>query len=442
MGTFIILWLGQMASAVGSSMTYFALTLWVWQQTQSATAIALILFFYQLPQIAIALFSGLLVDRVSRKRLLLLSDSGAACCTLSVGLLAAAHILQIWHIYLIAAIIGCFGNIQSLTYSVIIPAIVPKQHHTRAISMGAMLHYGAGILAPALAGILYPHFGLLGITLIDLATFLIAILTLLALSIPKTQSQDSGEETGSAKPDQQLWQNVTFGFRYIASHPSLLAMVFALSAFSFVNNIGETLYQPLILARTGGNGQILGMVVAASGIGGVIGAIGLSLWSGFRRRVFGLLLGFIGTGFSHLLLGIGQFPAIWAIARFGVSLHNPLIFSSYMAIWYAKIAPDLQGRVLAADYLIGLVIESLASLAAGLLADRIFTPAMQSGTWVFRLLSPVVGVGGGSGIALLYVIAAIFIVLIGVGGFTIGQLRAAEALMPDYKAVEAQPRSR
>jgi MFS transporter, DHA3 family, macrolide efflux protein len=57
--TFIILWLGQIASSIGSSMTYFALTLWVWQQTKSATAIALILVFYQLPQIAISLVSYL-----------------------------------------------------------------------------------------------------------------------------------------------------------------------------------------------------------------------------------------------------------------------------------------------------------------------------------------------------------------------------------------------
>ncbi|MGD1952472.1 MAG: MFS transporter, partial [Leptolyngbyaceae cyanobacterium] len=156
MRTFIILWLGQMASSIGSHMTYFALTLWVWQQTESATAVALILFFYQLPQIAIALFSGLLIDHVSCKALLIISDTGSACCTISVGILAITHTLQVWHLYVIAAVIGSFGHIQSLTYTTIIPMLVPEKLHVRATSRCAMAGYSTGIFAPALAGVLYP----------------------------------------------------------------------------------------------------------------------------------------------------------------------------------------------------------------------------------------------------------------------------------------------
>ncbi|NET39735.1 MAG: MFS transporter [Cyanothece sp. SIO1E1] len=444
MRTFIVLWLGQLASSIGSSMTYFALTLWVWQQTQSATAIALILVFYQLPQMAIALISGILVDRVPRKYLLIFSDTGAACCTISVGILAAGQILQLWHIYLIAAIIGCFGNIQSLTYSTLVPLIVPKQHHTRASSMGSMVDYGAGILSPALAGILFPSIGLLGITLIDMTTFAIAVLTLLMVRIPQTPSSTEDQRQASVvkrhKSDgeesrQQIWRDVTFGFRYMASQPSLLAMVVALSAFSFLNQMSETLYQPMVLARTGGNTQILGMVVAASGIGGVIGAIALSIWGGFRQRILGVLVGFIGTGLSTIMLGLGRFPGIWIAAWFGASLHKPLIMSSYMAVWYARVAPDLQGRVFAADYLIGIVIESSAGLSAGLLADRVFEPLMQSGGWFASRLGVIVGTGAGTGIALLLVISSIGMVLVGMGGFVVGQLRSSDMPMADYDSI-------
>lgn len=415
-------------------MTYFALTLWVWQQTESATAIALILVFYQLPQIAVSLFSGILIDRISRKYLLIFSDTAAACCTISVGILAAFQMLQLWHIYLIAAIVGCFGNIQALTYSTIVPLIVSKQHYTRAVSMGAMVEYGAAILAPALAGFLYPLIGLLGITLIDLGTFAIAAFTLLIVSIPSTQQSEKNEASEGVRKKTNIWQEATFGFRYIISQPSLLAMVITLSAFAFLNQIGETLYQPMILARSGGNAQVLGTVVAASGVGGVLGAIVLSLWSGFRRRVSGMLFGAIGTGFSKLVLGIGQQPLVWAIAKCGASLHSPLIFSSYTALWYAKVAPELQGRVFAADYLVGVVIEATAGLTAGVLADQIFEPAMQSGGWLTSIVSPVVGSDAGSGMALLYVLSAIGIVLIGMGGFKVQRLRNAEVLIPDHEA--------
>ncbi len=410
-------------------MTYFALTLWVWQQTQSATAIALILIFYQLPQMAIALFSGMAIDRISRKRLLALSDTGAACCTISVGILAAFGILQLWHIYVIAAVIGCFGNIHSLTYSTLIPSIVPQQHHARASSMGAIVGYGAGIFSPALAGVLYPSIGLLGITAIDMTTFAIAMLTLLFIQIPPIAKQEREAKIETNKPN--VWHNITFGFRYIASQPSLLATMIAMSAFSFLNQIGETLYQPMILARTGGDTEILGTVVAASGIGGVMGAIAVSVWGGFRRRIFGVLAGFIGTGVSKLLLGLGHLPAVWVAGRFASSLHNPLIMSSYMAIWYAKVAPDRQGRVFAADYIVGIAIESSAGLSAGLLADRVFEPAMRSGGWLAVHLGAIVGTGTGSGMAVLYAINATGILLVGAAGFAIRRLRDVEAIAID-----------
>lgn len=418
MRTFILLWLGQLASSIGSAMTYFALTLWVWQRTQSATAIALILVFYQLPQVAIALFSGLLIDRMPRQRLLLVSDAGAACCTVSVGILAALQVLQVWHIYLIAAIIGCFGNLQTLTYSTLVPLLVPPQHHSRASSLGAMVGYGAGIVSPALAGVLYPSVGLLGITAVDGGTFAIAILTLLLVNLPtlaQTQTLD--------KPPEKFWRAVTFGFRYLATQPSLLAMVALLSAFTFLHQIGETLYQPMILARTGGDAQVLGLVVAASGVGGVVGAIAFSLWGGFRQRLIGMLVGIVGTGLSQLLLGLGSLPSLWMVARFGTSFHGPLIMSSYMAVWYARVAPELQGRVFAADYLIGTLVELSAHLAAGPLADRLFEPWMQNGTLIF---TAILGINPGSGMALLQALLALGILLVGAVGLILRVIKSTD----------------
>jgi len=436
MQTFIVLWLGQIVSSVGSSMTYFALTLWVWQKTQSATAIALILVFYQLPQIVVSLFSGILVDHVSRKHLLILSDTASAGCTISVGLLAAFQVLHLWHIYLIAAIIGCFGNLQALTYSTLIPLIVPKQHHTRASSLGGMVGYAAGIFAPALAGFVYPTVGLLGITVIDMGTFAIALFTVLLVPIPYPVSQpelDTQESKDEMSRGQKLWQDATLGFRYIASQPSLRAMVAVMSSFAFLHQISEVLYQPLILAKTGDNTQILGFVVAMSGVGGVVGALSLGLWGGFQRRVTGMVVGFIGIGFSNLILGLGGGAGLWAIARFGASLHSPLIFSSYAAVWYAKVMPALQGRVFAADYLIGIIIEAAAGLSAGLLADQVFEPALRSGGWLASTFGALVGTEAGSGIALFYSITAIGMIGIGLGSIRFKPFWNAERLIPDYE---------
>jgi MFS family permease len=149
--TFVILWFGQLVSTIGTYMSGFALELWTWETTGSATALALMGFFFQMPRIVINLAAGVIVDRVSRKQLMLLGDIIAA---LSSGLLLGLYLidqLQIWQLYLTTAITSVFSQLQELAYAASVSSLVPPQHYTRTSSMGSALHYGSLILAPALA---------------------------------------------------------------------------------------------------------------------------------------------------------------------------------------------------------------------------------------------------------------------------------------------------
>lgn len=185
MRTFIIIWSGQLVSTIGSYMTSFALTLWAWELTGSATALALVSFFGQFPRIPITFIAGILVDRYNRKQLMILGDLMAALSTLSIGILYLTHSLQIWHLYTAAAVNGGFERIQSLAYQTSIALIVPKQHYTRANSLDSAVHYGSVIIGPALAGVLLPLIGYSGILFIDLVSFGVAIVTLLLVQIPQ-----------------------------------------------------------------------------------------------------------------------------------------------------------------------------------------------------------------------------------------------------------------
>lgn len=166
-----------MVSTIGSRMSIFAITIWAWELTGKATALALVGFFFFMPSVLSALLAGAIVDRTNRKFLMVLSDTVTALSTSALLLLELTDNLQIWHIYAIAAVIGFFSQIQMLAYQVSMTLIVPQQHYTRASSMGSVVEYGAAIIAPALAGSLYPFIGLAGIFLIDLATFTVAIAT-------------------------------------------------------------------------------------------------------------------------------------------------------------------------------------------------------------------------------------------------------------------------
>ena len=420
MQKFIQLWLGQTASMIGSAMSAFALTIWIWESTSQATALALLMFFTQLPRILLAPVAGILVDRWNRKFLMGIGDAVSALLTLTILLLYISQNLQIWHIYVAAAINGIFDQIQQLAYSAAIATMMPEKHYSRASSLSFLANYGASIIAPTLAGILYSVIGPGGIFTIDLATFTIAIATLVCVKIPQPAIASNPQPT---RP--HLLQELSFGFRYIVQRPSLLALLVSVSLFWFAHDIGAALYSPMILARTGNNARILGTILSAAGAGGVLGASIISIWGGPKRRIRGFLLGMAGAGLSKIVFAFGQSLSIWIPAQFCSSFNFPILGSCNEAIWLAKVAPELQGRVFATRAVIMQLASAIGLLIAGPLADRVFEPAMQPGGFLAAIFGGIIGTGAGAGMALLYAISALGLLLVAVGGYACRLLRDA-----------------
>ena len=421
MRKFILIWFGQLVSTIGSYMSEFTLTLWAWEATGSATALALVGFFSLLPRILISLFAGIIVDRANRKHLMMLGDAIAAISTLLILILHLSGNLVIWHLYLTASINGGFGQIQQLAYSTSITLLVSPQNYTRANSMNSAVHYGSNIIAPALAGILYPTIGLAGILPIDLVTFGVAIATLLWISIPHPQPDVSSnhKEVGKIK---SLWREITFGLRYNWQCSRLRNLLIVTALFWFAHDLGGAIDEPMILARSDNNAQALSAILSAAGIGGVTGAVVLTAWGGSTRRIDGMLAGFIGAGVAKIGFGLGQSLTVWLPAQFCSSLNFPLLGSSETALWMEATSPELQGRVFAANSLVLELVSAIATLIAGPLSDRILEPAMQSSTILSSLFSPIFGKGAGAGMALLYVSCAIAMFSVGVVGYRLPQL--------------------
>ena len=420
MQKFIQLWLGQTASMIGSSMSGFALTIWMWESTTQVTALALLMFFSQLPRILLAPVAGILVDRWNRKFLMAIGDAVSALLTLAILLLYISQNLQLWHIYVAAAVNGVFDQIQQLAYSAAIATMMPEKHYSRASSLSFLASYGASIIAPTLAGILYSVIGLSGIFTLDLATFTIAIATIVCVKIPQPAIASNPQPTRF-----HLLQELSFGFRYIVERPSLLALLVSVSLFWFAHDIGAALYSPMILARTGNNARILGTILSAAGAGGVLGASIVSIWGGPKRRIRGFLLGMAGAGLSKIVFGFGQTLSIWIPAQFCSSFNFPILGSSNEAIWLAKVAPEVQGRVFATRAVIVQLASAIGLLIAGPLADRVFEPAMQPGGFLAAIFGGILGTGAGAGMALLYAISALGLLLVAVGGYACRQLRDA-----------------
>lgn len=428
---FITVWSGQMVSTIGNYMTRFALTIWLWNLTEQATPIALLAFFTEVPALLISPLAGAIADRFSRKKLMILGDTVAGCSTVIILLLYLTGNLELWHLYATGAFNGAFARLQRLAYTTSITMLVPQEGYTRASGMVSVLHYGSVIIAPAVAGTLYPVVGLLGILCIDIITFIVAVTTVLFVTIPHPLSASPSPK--NTKPRSSIWQQIKFGFEYIFTRPSLLSLIIIAAIFQFSHDIGKALYSPMILARSGNNTQVLGIVSAAAGIGGICGVIVISIWRIKGRKIDWFLLSIMGAGLSKTLFGIGQNLLIWFPSQFLSSISFPIMGSVQQAILLTKVEANIQGRVIATSSALIGVASPVAKLIAGFLSDQVFTPAMQSGGFLTRVFGGIFGVGNGSGIALLYTLSSVGLIIVGIAGYSLSNLREIETLLPDAK---------
>ena len=194
-----------------------------------------------------------------------------------------------------------------------------------------------------------------------------------------------------------------------------------------------TLLAPMILARTDQNSLIYGSVQTIGAVGGILGGVTMSIWSGLKRRQFGVIFGWMMEGvFFTALLGVGRGLPAWGAAMVFGGFLGALINTSNQAFWQSKVAPDLQGRVFSARRLIAWFTQPIAPIIAGTLADYVLEPAMRTESTLSAAFSNLVGTGPGSGMGLLMVFCGIAITLVGLTAYFIPAIRNADELLPDH----------
>jgi len=432
---FTMVALGQFLSLLGTSMTGIAITIWAWQVTGTATALALLGFFVFIPKLLFGPLAGALVDRWNRKLLMILVDLAAGVMTvIMLGLYLAGN-LAIWHLFVLGFIGAAFGALHFPAYSASVTLMVPKEQYGRASAMIGLAQSIAQVLAPVAAGALIGFIGLGGILTIDLITMSLAVGTLLLVRVPQPKVSTEGAASRGS-----LLQESLYGFRYILRHRSLLLLQSLFAVGNFISSLAFTLTAPLILARTANNALVLGSVQSVGMVGGIVGGLLITAWGGPERKINGVLLGWAGSFLmGSLVMGLGRSPVVWAVGMFLTTVWVSLINSSNQAIWQRKVQPDVQGRVFAARSLIAQIVAPVGQLLAGPLADRVFEPAMQPGGALAETFGGLVGTGIGTGMSLMFVIVGLLGGVIVLGACFIKPLREAETLVPDYDEVEESP---
>jgi uncharacterized repeat protein (TIGR01451 family) len=432
MRAFVIIWFGQVVSLLGSAMTAFAVTIWVYEGTEKATALALTGFFFVTPLLLLSPVAGALVDRYNRRLMMMVSDLASGATTVVLLALYSAGYLEVWHLFLLNAINGAFQAFQWPAFSAAISVMVPKEQYGRANGLMELAGSASQIVAPVLAGALIGPIGLTGILMIDIFSFVFAIGALLFVHIPQPKTTPAGREA-----EGNLFTESIYGFHYIFRRPSLLGLQLVFMVGNFFSGIAFAVYAAMILARTGNDELVFGTVQSLGAIGAVVGGAAMAAWGGPKRRVHGVLGGWILSGLFLSMAGVAQSLPAWAAAAFLGFFLVPIINGSNQAIWQAKVAPDVQGRVFSTRRLIAWFVSPIAALIAGPLVDLLLEPSMAEGGALAEAWGWLVGVGDGAGMGLLFFIGGLLASLVGLIGYTVPAVRDAEDILPDHDSPEA-----
>jgi len=422
--TFYTLILTQVFSLIGSQISGFAISIWVYQQTGDATPLALVSFFFIVPQVLAAGLSGVLADRWDRRYVMMLADTGQAVGTVLLLITFASGQFQLWHLYAVTFLQSLFNIFQGPSFQASVTMLVPDEQRDRANAMQQVTNPLAGIIAPAIAGMLYPVVGVIGSIAIDLITFLVAVSVVFYIRIPRPPQTTEGQALVGS-----VWRSMFDGFRYLWQRQTLFWLMVFNSLINFLVGGIIVLQTPYILSRTGSE-TTLGILLGIVNFGALAGGIFMGVWGGTRPRIHAIMWAVILFSLFLGLAGMAQTPVTLGITFFLFMFGLPVANASAMSMLQAKVAPDVQGRVFAALTQMSMVLLPIAYLLVGPLADNVFEPAVGQAGWEW--VAPLVGDGPGAGIGLMLLICGFGNAFLSFLVYLIPAIRRIEADLPDY----------
>jgi MFS transporter, DHA3 family, macrolide efflux protein len=425
--TFLIIWSGQVVSSVGSGLTSFALSIWIYERTDSVSLLALNLLALALPGIIFSPLAGVLADRYNRRLILIAADLIAGASTAIVFWLILTDQLDLlWPIYLSSFIRSAATAFQWPAYLATVPLLVPKDNLERAGGLsqaGDALNY---LIGPVLAGLLYvmPGFGFAGIVGIDLATMLFAVLALLTVRVPDAPRDPEADAAKSS-----FREEITYGWRYIRSRKGLLGLLIYYALVNFFQEFTTPLVQPLLLNLAPPN--IVGLCLSITALGFVVGIGLITVWGGPKRRVPAILLGTLGLGIGLAIVGLRPSLILITVGGFIYFTLWPIIDTINNALWQLKCSPAVQGRVFATRNTLTYSMRPLAYVLAGPLVDRVFEPLMRPGGALASSVGQVLGVGHGRGIGLILVVIGVLTAITTLIAWLNPHIRGIQSDLPD-----------
>lgn len=425
---FLTLWVAETISMAGSSLTGFALGVWIFQQSGKALDYASMSVVLLLPRLLIAPWAGSLADRVDRRYIVVAADAVAAVATCVLGWLLWSDTLAIWHLYAIGCVGSIAGAFQAPAYQALSASILPKEHMPRASGLMGVTGNVVRIVSPLVAGALMGYAGLPTIIAIDLTTFCIGTALVLrlfsslaALRIKAAPAQ--GSFLGSSL--RQFFEAMIF-FR---QQRLMLGLLFYFTLQSSLMGLVGMLIAPLVLSSH--PAETLGLVMTIAGVGSLIGSGYLVVGEVGERLMIGLLVSDVLVSACVLLAGLNDSVFIYLASSFVAAGAGAMAGACGGALWMRKVPVAQQGRIFALTGMGVMLAGPAVALAGGFLADRVLGPALAPGGSLAGNVGLLIGTGKGRGLALVFVICGGASLLVSLAALMHQRFRSLDRLVPD-----------
>lgn len=424
---FLVLWLGQAISVVGTGLTTFALGVWVYRETGSVTQFALISVLASAPLVFLSPVAGTLVDRWSRRSTMLVADLTSALAVAGLYALHVAGELAIWHVYVASVVAALAGAFHWPAYAAATTLMVAKRNLNRAAGLAEFSRAASVAVSPLLGGALVVGAGLGTVLLVDWVSFMVAVACLVGVRVPTPQPQPHGS----------LLADVRVGWRYLSERPGLLRLLAQFAMMNLLCSFVPVLVVPLVLSVS--TPQYLGLTVSLATAGFLAGGVVMSMWGGPRRRARAIVLCGLFVGGALLVAGSRPSVVLIVAGLFAFHFLVPVINACSQAIWQVKIPPGLQGRAFAIRRMLAQASTPVGYLMAGPLADQVFVPLLHPDGALASTAGHLVGVGPQRGLGLLFVVLGIACLVGNLVAWRSHQLMSVERDLPDAVPSELQP---
>ena len=402
---FLVVWFGQLISMIGIGLTAFSLGVYAFEKTNTATSVALITLFTFLPNILLRPIGGVLADRFDRRTMMIIGDLGSAAGLIFILSIMLTGDIQLWHIYVGVAFSSVFSALQSPAYKASATDLLDKDQFSKGSGLVQLAESSKFLFSPIIAGILLSITTIEVILVINILTFLVAILAVLV--IRKSMKVEREDREG------KNWiTDIQEGWREVVTNKGVLLLVVIISLVTFYLGFLETLIGPMLLSFT--DAKTLGTFQSVSAIGMLISSLCIGIFTITKRYASVLVMGLILCGLSFSLLGISTNIYFIIFAGFLFLSSLPFVNMSADVLVRNNIANDKQGRVWG---IIGILCQTRLYFAyslAGFLADHVFNPLLMEGGALASSVGQIIGTGPGRGIAFLFIIAGLFVILIAI----------------------------